>query len=234
MKLNADLGEGQHWNSKNIAHALAPHIHIANISCNLHAGDEDHIKETVEICLKHGISLGAHPSYDDRVNFGRHSHSLSQEELKNLLVKQWEWLNRIVTSLGGQLTHFKAHGALYNDMVSNPEVFKTVQETVETLSSQLIHICSPFTSKVDGRFLNEGFIDRLYLEDGSLTPRSNVNAVHDRLEKVLSQIHTMKKNKVVTDSGKEIHLKVDTLCIHGDNPMLIEHIEKIVEAINED
>ena len=233
MKLNADLGEGQHWDNKNIAYALGPYIEIANISCNQHAGDEDHIKETIEICLHHGVAIGAHPSYEDRKSFGRISQSLSKEELRTILLRQWEWLSKLVSSLGGELTYFKTHGALYNDMTSNPEVFSVVQETIDEISKNLIHICSPFSSAKSAKVLREGFIDRLYLPDGKLTPRTETNAVHDSLEKVLRQIDSLKQGKVSTSDGSEIPLPVDTLCIHGDNELLVANIKRIEEAINE-
>lgn len=233
MKLNADLGEGQHWDNRNIAHTLSPYIEIANISCNQHAGDEKHIKETIEICLDHGVAIGAHPSYEDRKSFGRISQSLSKEELRTILLRQWEWLSKLVSSLGGELTYFKTHGALYNDMTSNPEVFLTVQETIDEIDRDLIHICSPFSSARSEKILKEGFIDRLYLPNGQLTPRSKPNAVHDDIEKVLGQIKSLKKNKVLTEDGSEIQLTVDTLCLHGDNELLIKNIRRIKETINE-
>ncbi|TNE95011.1 MAG: LamB/YcsF family protein [Deltaproteobacteria bacterium] len=233
MKLNADLGEGQHWDNRNIAHTLAPYIEIANISCNQHAGDEDHIKETIEICLNHGVAIGAHPSYEDRKNFGRISHTLSKEELRAILLRQWDWLSKLVSSFGGELTYFKAHGALYNDMTSNPEIFSVVQETIDEISKDLIHICSPFSSTKSEKVLKEGFIDRLYLPNGRLTPRSRPNAVHDDIDKVLQQIQSLKKNKVLTEDGSEIQLFVETLCLHGDNELLVENIRLIKETINE-
>jgi UPF0271 protein len=233
MKLNADLGEGQHWKEKNIAHTLAPHIQLANISCNLHAGDENHIQETIEICLQHEVSLGAHPSYDDRDNFGRLTHQLSKEELRELILRQWEWLEKRVSSFGGKLTHLKTHGALYNDISSDLDLFKTVHSTVQEISSELIHICSPQASSTGENLLHEGFIDRLYQPNGLLVPRTEENAVHSSLATVLEQIKDLKKGKVKTKEEKYIDLKVETLCLHGDNPLLVKNITSIVEALNE-
>ena len=233
MKLNADLGEGLTWESRNIAHVLAPHIHLANISCNLHAGDENHVRETIEICLKHDVQIGAHPSYDDRDNFGRISHTLADSEVRELIVRQWEWLNKLVQEVGGKIQHIKTHGALYNDLSKNSQLAKVVQETISSIDKSLMHVCSPSVNESSNQ-LHEGFIDRLYNPNGLLTPRSENGAVYDDIKEVIRQVSEIKRGKVTTSDGSERILKVETLCLHGDNPVLIEYIDLIVEALNED
>jgi len=232
MKLNADLGEGLTWESKNIAHVLASHIHLANISCNLHAGDENHIRETIEICLANNVQIGAHPSYDDRHNFGRISQKLSDSEVRELILRQWEWLNKLVQEVGGEISHLKTHGALYNDLSANSQLAKVVQETIASINKEIIHVCSPH---VKGSYLMyEGFIDRLYKPDGHLTPRSEKGAVYNDIKDVIAQVNDLKNGYVQTSDGSKISLNVETLCLHGDNPVLIEYIDLIVEALNED
>ena len=232
MKLNADLGEGLLWGSKNIAHILAPHIHLANISCNLHAGDENHIRETIEICLDNNVQIGAHPSYDDRKNFGRISHEISDSEVRELILRQWDWLNRLVREVGGEISHLKTHGALYNDLSKNSRLANVVQETITSIDKDLIHICSPH---VEGQnLMPEGFIDRLYKPNGHLAPRSEKGAVYKDIKDIIAQVNNLKIGYVHTSDGSKLSLNVETLCLHGDNPVLIQYIDLIMETFNED
>ncbi|MCO4795370.1 MAG: LamB/YcsF family protein [Bacteriovoracaceae bacterium] len=234
MKLNADLGEEQTYKGKNVAFALAPHIHLANISCNAHAGTKDHIIETIDICLENNIQLGAHPSYEDRDNFGRTSIELSFSDIKELIQRQYEWLNEVVESRGGNLQHVKPHGALYNDMMRSRPLLKTIFESIGEISEdlKLIGQYSPLGFEVP--VFEEVFIDRLYNEESRLVSRKENGAVFDNFEDIKAQLLSiLSKEKIKTNSDKKILLSGQTICIHGDNKVLIENIEEISRLINE-
>jgi UPF0271 protein len=232
MKLNADLGEGLLWKSKNVAYFLAPHIHMANISCNLHAGDENHIRETIEICLDNNVQIGAHPSYDDRKNFGRISHEISDSEARELILRQWDWLNKLVREAGGVISHLKTHGALYNDLSKNSRLASVVQETISSIDKDLIHVCSPHVKGQN--LMPEGFIDRLYKPNGHLTSRSEKGAVYNNIKDIINQVNDLKVGYVHTSDGSKLSLNAETVCLHGDNPVIIKYIDLIMEALHED
>ena len=208
MTLNCDLGEGIGNDA-----ALMPYIDEANIACGFHAGDAFTMRETVALCIRHGVKMGAHPSYLDRENFGRKEIELSPEEIYLLVKKQIEILNQIVKTAGGTLNHVKPHGALYNTSAKNPDVAKAIAKAVKDIDPSLIlfglkgSLSIEVAQKMGLKTADEAFADRRYESDGSLTPRSQPGACFTEIQDVLDQV------------GK---IKADTWCIHGDGPYALE------------
>lgn len=208
MTLNCDLGEGIGNDA-----ALMPYIDEANIACGFHAGDAFTMRETVALCIRHGVKMGAHPSYLDRENFGRKEIELSPEEIYLLVKKQIETLNQIVKTAGGTLNHVKPHGALYNTSAKNPEVAKAIAKAVKDVSGDLIlfglkgSLSIEVAQKMDLKTAEEAFADRRYENDGTLTPRSQPGACFTDVQDVLNQVEK---------------IKADTWCIHGDGPHALE------------
>ena len=204
MQINCDLGEGIGNDAE-----LMPYIDEANIACGFHAGDAFTMRETVALCIRHKVKIGAHPSYLDRENFGRKEIELSPEEIYLLVKKQIEILNQIVKTAGGKLNHVKPHGALYNTSAKNPEVAKAIAKAVKDVDDSLIlfglkNSHSIAAAKNLGlKTAEEAFADRKYESDGSLTPRSQPGACFENVAQVLTQVEKM---------------KADTWCIHGDGP----------------
>ncbi|MGO7983328.1 LamB/YcsF family protein, partial [Rhizobium johnstonii] len=66
IDLNCDLGEGFPDDAE-----LFAIVTSANIACGGHAGDTTTMTQSVRAAATHGVSIGAHPSYDDREGFGR-------------------------------------------------------------------------------------------------------------------------------------------------------------------
>ena len=133
MTLNCDLGEGIGNDA-----ALMPYIDEANIACGFHAGDAFTMRETVALCIRYGVKIGAHPSYLDRENFGRKEIELSPEEIYLLVKKQIETLNQIVKTAGGKLNHVKPHGALYNTSAKNEVVAKAIAKAIKDVDAGLV------------------------------------------------------------------------------------------------
>lgn len=208
MTLNCDLGEGIGNDA-----ALMPYIDEANIACGFHAGDAFTMRETVALCIRHGVKMGAHPSYLDRENFGRKEIELSPEEIYLLVKKQIEILNQIVKTAGGTLNHVKPHGALYNTSAKNPDVAKAIAKAVKDIDPSLIlfglkgSLSIEVAQTMGLKTADEAFADRRYESDGSLTPRSQPGACFTEIQDVLDQV------------GK---IKADTWCIHGDGPYALE------------
>ena len=208
MTLNCDLGEGIGNDA-----ALMPYIDEANIACGFHAGDAFTMRETVALCIRHGVKMGAHPSYLDRENFGRKEIELSPEEIYLLVKKQIEILNQIVKTAGGMLNHVKPHGALYNTSAKNPGVAKAIAKAVKDIDPSLIlfglkgSLSIEVAQTMGLKTADEAFADRRYESDGSLTPRSQPGACFTEIQDVLDQVEK---------------IKADTWCIHGDGPYALE------------
>jgi len=204
MTLNCDLGEGIGNDAQ-----LMPYIDEANIACGFHAGDAFTMRETVALCIRYGVKIGAHPSYLDRENFGRKEIELSSEEIYLLVKKQIETLKKIAENAGAKLNHVKPHGSLYNTSAKNLEVAKAIARAVKDVNGDLILFGLKGSLSIEAaqamglKTAEEAFADRRYESDGTLTPRSQAGACFTEVQDVLIQVEK---------------IKADTWCIHGDGP----------------
>jgi UPF0271 protein len=236
MLLNCDLGESYGSWTMGMDAAVMPHIDQANIACGFHAGDPLAMRATLALAASHGVSIGAHPAYPDLVGFGRRSMNLSTDELIATLHYQVAALEGMARSLGLELSYVKPHGALYNDMMANPQVRATILQALTSYHRPLTLMLQATTAAQQHRaeadalgidVLFEAFADRCYDDNGSLLSRSKPGAVHTR-ERMLLQVEQLKKEGTVTTvSGKRLELQVDTLCVHGDNPESVQAIQAI-------
>ena len=215
MQINCDLGEGIGNDAE-----LMPYIDEANIACGFHAGDAFTMRETVALCIRHKVKIGAHPSYLDRENFGRKEIELSPEEIYLLVRKQVETLKKITEQAGAKLNHVKPHGALYNISAKKEAVAKAIAKAVKDIDSSLIlfglkNSHSIAAAKNIGLITaEEAFADRRYESDGSLTPRSQPGACFTEIQDVLNQVEK---------------IKADTWCIHGDGPYAVDFAKALHE-----
>ncbi|MBK6382705.1 MAG: LamB/YcsF family protein [Chitinophagaceae bacterium] len=231
--INCDMGEGV-GNDE----LIMPFIHSANIACGYHAGDAATMQQTVELCLKYKVAIGAHPSFFDRENFGRTEMKLEQEEIYDLISQQLFILNETVAGFDTKLLHVKPHGALYNMSAKDSLLAKTIARAVKDFDASLIVVglsgsYSVSEAKALGlKSANEVFADRSYQDDGSLTPRSQSNAIIDDTEKVVQQVVQMiNEGTVTTISGKKIPIVAETICIHGDGKQAVDFAKAIHNAI---
>lgn len=230
MLLNCDLGES--YGSWTMGHdaSVMPHIDQANIACGFHAGDPLTMQRTLALAAEHGVAIGAHPAYPDLVGFGRRSMALSRDELIATLHYQIAALDGMARSQGLALSYVKPHGALYHDMMGKAEVRAAVLQAVASYASlePPLALMLQATAHADGHraeaqavavpLLFEVFADRCYTDDGSLLPRSQPGAVHDR-ERMLAQVAQLQRDSTVTTHGGNVlPLRFDTVCVHGDNP----------------
>ncbi len=233
IDINCDMGEGMGNESY-----VMPFISSANIACGGHAGNAESIKRTIEIAQKNKVAIGAHPSYNDRENFGRVSQFISVLELAELIADQYYQFEKIANQLGAPIHHVKLHGALYNDCAKDALLSKTFIQTIQAIDPTLIiyGLSGSYTIQeaiMAGQpFYREAFADRTYQNNGQLTPRYLDHAMLEETEQVVNQVTTfIKQNKVVSLQGDIIDLKVDTICIHGDGPNAIPFSEAIFEAL---
>ena len=235
LNINCDLGEGL-----NNEHIIMPLIDSCNIACGGHAGDSGSMIECVEISIKNNVKIGAHPSYPDKINFGRKKIDISPSELSYSIISQIESLETIADSYGLELNHIKAHGALYNQMIIDAELSNFYLDTIKDFKNK----CSlyiPYKSEIEKIALKKGFSiiyevfgDRNYNDDLSLVSRNNENALITDPESVVNHIKTIKETETVkTINGKYKKIKFDTICIHSDTNNSIEILKKINQEFDE-
>lgn len=235
IDLNCDLGEGILTDA-----AIIPLISSANIACGFHAGDESTMKQTIELCLKHGVAIGAHPSWPDRENFGRTEMEMTETELYDCITEQLKFLNKFALSFNTKLQHVKPHGALYNQSAKNKQIAVTIANAVKDFDASLIlfGLSGSYSiteaEKLHLKTAQEVFADRTYRDDGSLTPRSRPNALIEDEEQAVQQVLQMiLQNTVTTISGKNIFIKADTICLHGDGKHAFQFCKLIHQTLKQ-
>lgn len=234
IDINCDMGEGLENEAQ-----LIPFISAANIACGYHAGNEETMRQVIKLCLQNNVHIGAHPSFDDKENFGRTAIQLPVKEIYNLITTQLEIINAIAIECGAKLHHVKAHGALYNMAAKDVAMAKAIAQAVKDFDLSLVYyglsgsVMIEEAAKLGLITANEVFADRTYQTDGSLTPRSQKNALIDDSNELIKQVTKfIKENKVTTVTGEDIFLKADTICIHGDGANAVEFAKAIYESIH--
>lgn len=236
IDLNADIGELPGDEGRALDAAILSSVTSCNIACGGHAGDEDSMRETLKLAKKAGVRAGAHPSYPDREGFGRRTIEISEEALQQSLAAQVAALRSEAVSLGVSLTHLKPHGALYNEAAQDSGLALMIASV--TSNAGIATLVGPPLSKLElaaGAFgldyFGEGFADRSYEEDGSLTPRSEPGSVYDEEESQIKQALQIAAGSVSTRTGKRILLPVQTICVHGDTPGAQKSASRIRDAL---
>jgi 5-oxoprolinase (ATP-hydrolysing) subunit A len=232
IDLNCDMGEGYPSDA-----LLMPYISSANIACGYHAGDLDTMKKTVELCLQHQVAIGAHPSYPDKENFGRRDMigiGINHEDLPELLINQIILLQQVCREAGTTLHHVKPHGALYNRAAVDEIVSMYICMAILSINPGLIlyglsgSLMEKSARKSGLQFRCEAFADRTYENDGTLRSRSKEGALILEKDKSVKQVLQMINNGTVTTiDNREISLRAETICIHGDGKHAVEFAENI-------
>ena len=224
ININCDLGEKSKHHSNKHDPELLEIVNSANIACGFHAGDEETMKQIVQISRTNGVSIGAHPSFNDPENFGRKRINLSSAEIRKLILDQYEILQNIAIKHNETVSHIKPHGALNNMACEDIELANILAKSINEISQDLIYLV-PTGSKMEeaAKRLNmkiacEIFADRNYEDDGNLVSRQKPNALITNPEEAQKHVLNMVKNQALNClSGKQIPCKIDSVCIHGDN-----------------
>ena len=224
ININCDLGEKSKLHSNINDPELLKIVNSANIACGYHAGDKETMQQVVSISKKNGVSIGAHPSFNDVKNFGRKRMNLRPEEIKKLIIDQYEILQKVASENGEKVSHIKPHGALNNMACEDLELATTLAKAVNDISKDLIYLV-PTGSKMEeaAKKLNmkiacEIFADRNYEDNGNLVSRKKRNALITDPEICKKHVLKMVQNQALNCfSGKQIPCEIDSVCIHGDN-----------------
>ena len=235
IDINCDMGEGIGNDA-----LIMPFISSANIACGYHAGDEETMKRTVKLCLKHKVAIGAHPSYPDKENFGRTDMLLPPQEVYELVISQIQLLEKIAAAAGTFLKHIKLHGALYNMAARDRHLAPVMALAVKDFNPKLVlyglsgsHLIKE-GKNIGLKTASEVFADRSYQDNGSLTPRQKPEALIEDVDKAVAQVLQMVNEGTVTSlSGKKIPIVADTVCIHGDGAHAVEFAKAIHNALKE-
>lgn len=238
IDINCDMGEsfGPWVMGQDLE--LLQHVSSANIACGFHAGDPDVMLATVRAALAHGVAIGAHPGLPDLQGFGRRAMAMSAAEVYALVLYQVGALDAITRAQGGRLHHVKTHGALYNMTAKDPALADAVAKAVHDLDPALpVYVANAaIAAACEARGLPtvyEVYADRSYQDDGTLTPRSLPHAMIEDPEQSVAQVLRMVlEGRVRALSGKDVVIRADTLCLHGDQPGAAEFARRIRAALD--
>jgi UPF0271 protein len=225
MDINADLGESEESLANGTDFELMRYITSANVACGGHAGDEHTMRETVRRALELHVSVGAHPGYPDRANFGRIESPIAPAEIEASVRDQIAALAAVAQPLGVRLVHCKPHGALYHAANKSVEVAAAIGRAVLESDKQLIMVGQDGSSTLTlwGTMglscAAEAFADRAYEPDGILRKRTLPGALLDDPLRAAQQAWGIATRKlVVTTNGAELRVEANTICIHSDTP----------------
>ena len=224
ININCDLGEKSKHHSNKHDPELLEIVNSANIACGYPAGDEETMNTIVKISKKNGVSIGAHPSFNDPENFGRERMNLSDPEIEKLIIDQYEILQTISSNNGENVTHIKPHGALNNMACEDIDLATTLAKVIKKISPSLIYLVPTGSKmehaakKLDMKVACEIFADRNYEDDGNLVSRKKPHALITDPEQAKQHVLKMVKTQSLNcHSGKQIPCEIDSVCIHGDN-----------------
>lgn len=245
IDLNCDMGESTHLWHYDIQNdlALLPWVSSINLACGFHAGDPGTMHQLVEAALEAGVAIGAHPSFNDRDNFGRIPQSLPPAAVYDLVIYQAGALQAFLQLYGSSLHHVKPHGALYNMAAADPDMAKAICMAVKDLGTghfkpMLYGLAGSELTKraefIQLKHCNEVFADRTYQDNGSLTPRSEPNAlITDEAMSVAQVLQMVQQGTVNTVSGKVIPIRAETVCLHSDGPHALTFAQRIHNSLND-
>ena len=218
--------------------AIMPFITSANIACGYHAGDETTMQQTIDLAIKYKVAIGAHPGFDDKANFGRTEMQLTSTEIYQLVFKQVQALRNMCVESKVSLHHVKPHGALYNMAAKNTEMATAIAQSVADIDPRLILYglsgsqLIAQAKAVGLRTASEVFADRTYQNNGSLTPRSQSNALIINMQQSLEQVLQMIQHNTVTSVAfVSIPIQADTICLHGDGDHAVEFAKVIHQTL---
>lgn len=240
IDINCDLGESFGNYKVGNDDAVFPFLSSCNIACGFHGGDPLHIKNTIAKAIEHKVQIGAHPSYPDKLGFGRNKMHIQGDQLRAIIEYQVATLKSMTESQGAILKYVKPHGALYNSISKDLEEAKYVIDGILTIDENLIIMVlagSPlqqYMASQNLKYVPEAFADRRYESDGTLSSRKKAGAViHDSVM-AAEQVYNIAANQKVTSADdQEIDVIAKSICIHGDNHAATDIATAIHKKLNE-
>ncbi|MDR3595335.1 5-oxoprolinase subunit PxpA [Clostridium sp.] len=234
VDLNCDLGESFGSYKLGLDEEVISYISSANVACGFHASDPLIMDHTVNLAKEAGVCVGAHPGFPDLAGFGRRNMNVSPKEAKAIVQYQIGALDSFCRAHGIKMQHVKPHGALYNMAGKDLKLAEAICEGIFEVNHELILLALSGSEMINAaqniglKAAREAFADRAYEEDGSLVARTKEGAmITDEEAAIKRVIRMIKENKVTAITGKDIKIKVDSICVHGDGAKALEFVKKI-------
>lgn len=241
VDLNSDLGESFGRYTLGMDDKIIPLITSANVACGYHASDPVVMNKTIEMAKEAGIRVGAHPGFPDLMGFGRRNMNVSPAEAKAYVLYQLGALDAFCKAHGVKMQHVKPHGALYNMAAKDYTLSEAICEAIKEYDDSLIVMALSGGELVHAakdlglRVALEVFADRAYEEDGTLVARTKEGAmITDEEEAIRRVIRMVKEQKVTAITGKDILIKADSICVHGDGVKALAFVERIKKALQDE
>ncbi len=237
--LNADLGESFGSYKIGADDQIIPIVTTVNIACGWHAGDPLVMKKAVALAKEYGAAIGAHPGFPDLMGFGRRNMAASPAEVKAYIQYQVGALSAFCRAAGVRLHHVKPHGAMYNMAGADINLARAVVEAVAEIDDSLILLALSGSEMIRAAqekglpCASEVFADRNYEENGALCPRSKPDAViHDEDECIARVLRMVTEGKVKAITGRDIDIRADSICVHGDGPQALAFARRIRDTLS--
>ena len=241
IDLNCDMGESFGVYRLGYDEEAMPFITSANVACGFHASDPMTMKKTVQLAKKHGVAVGAHPSYPDLIGFGRRVMDVSVEEIKADIIYQIGSLWAFCHSEGVHMQHVKVHGALYNVAAKDIAVASAIAETIKSIDPGLFMLCLSNSTMVDAakatgtKYVEEIFADRAYTSQGLLVSRNQQGAVIHNPDTVAERALRMVRDKtIVANDGTAFTVNAQTICVHCDTPGAVKMVQSIRQRLEQE
>ena len=238
IDLNSDLGEGYGAWKMGDDTAMLGIVSSANVACGFHAGDPLTILATVREAAARGVAIGAHVSYPDRVGFGRRPMDVASAELSADVIYQIGALQGLCAAAGTSVTYVKPHGALYNTIAGDARQAAAVIDAIKAIDPALILMGlagAPILAQAHAAGLNtvaEAFADRAYTPAGALVSRREAGAVlHDPDLIAARMLRLATEGVIEAADGSALHLRADSICVHGDSPGAVAISARIREVL---
>jgi 5-oxoprolinase (ATP-hydrolysing) subunit A len=238
INLNADMAEGFGAYDVGDDAGILKIIGSANIACGFHAGDPRVMRNVVREAKRLGVTIGAHPGFNDLWGFGRRRIDMRPDDLEYMVAYQIGALQAIAAYEGERVTHLKPHGALNNMAAEDKEYALAIGRAIKAVDPRIIYVALAGSEmEKAGHSLGlpvaiEGFCDRQYDDDGNLTSRKIEGAVIKDAAVATRQVLDMVLNNTITSrNGKKIRCKVHSLCVHGDEPTGVATAKAVREGL---
>ena len=238
VNMNADMGEGFGAYDIGDDDGILKIIRSASIACGFHAGDPNTMRRVVQRAKEEGCSIGAHPGFNDLWGFGRRQIDMRPDDLENMIAYQIGALNGMAAYVGEKVTHVKPHGALNNMAAENAEYALAIGRAIKALDRDIIYVAlSGSEMEKAGRKLGlkvalEGYCDRQYDDEGNLVSRKLPGSVlKDPAAAVKQVVNQVVNGEIISRNGKVLQRRVDTLCVHGDEPTAVALARAVREGL---
>jgi UPF0271 protein len=239
IDISCDMGESFGPWKMGFDEEMMQYISSANIAGGFHAGDPTTMRKTVALAKDHGVAVGVHPGYGDLVGFGRREMDVPPDEIHDEIIYQLGALREFARYYDMEVQHVKPHGALYMVAARDEELSRAIIEAIQRVDPGLLLFCMQasvtyqLAQKMDQPVVAEFYADREYNDDAQIVFTRSVAEELDPEEVGDRVVRAVTEKKVKTESGKDIDVASDSVCVHGDTPGAVRLAEAIARKLGE-